>query len=286
MTEPRWIGYCHGCRRDDREVETRHDRAARSLCDTCATRAQPQAVGSPEPLLLTEVGVPVPVPVPVPSIEKQGLQERPDLRVELDRCEAGEVDANRVPTMALPSWATAAMRDVLDDLAFCSGVLRAAGDDGTVIYAVDWAARRVGRSGSTVSIALRALRRCGAIRLVKVLPRTERRHRAGSRVYAVTAPADVLPAEAGGIETGRAPAVHEDDEVRDVAAVRRAVADDAREVVEADDGVIAAGKGAGVGSGGAHDADRTPTHGGSDVGLITALAEAFDAVEISSEPRA
>jgi hypothetical protein len=77
------------------------------------------------------------------------------------------------------------MRQVLDHLAFCSGLLLAAGDDGTVIYAVDWAAKRLGLSGSTVSIALRRLRKCGAIRLVKVLPPVEQKRRAGSRVYAL-----------------------------------------------------------------------------------------------------
>src|SRR5690349_1779597 len=33
---PRWVGYCHGCRRTDREVETRYEHAARTLCDACA----------------------------------------------------------------------------------------------------------------------------------------------------------------------------------------------------------------------------------------------------------
>lgn len=35
MTTHRFIGHCHGCRRDDREVETRYDRGARTLCDRC-----------------------------------------------------------------------------------------------------------------------------------------------------------------------------------------------------------------------------------------------------------
>jgi hypothetical protein len=33
---PRWIGYCHGCQRDDREVQTRYERAAKTLCDECS----------------------------------------------------------------------------------------------------------------------------------------------------------------------------------------------------------------------------------------------------------
>lgn len=36
--EPRWIGHCHGCRRFDVEVETRWDRAAKTLCDRCYGR--------------------------------------------------------------------------------------------------------------------------------------------------------------------------------------------------------------------------------------------------------
>jgi hypothetical protein len=76
------------------------------------------------------------------------------------------------------------MHRVLDDLVFCSGLLLAAADDGTVIYAVDWAAKRLGLTGKTVSIALRRLRKCGAIRLVKVLPPVVQ-GRAGARVYAV-----------------------------------------------------------------------------------------------------
>src|SRR4051794_36248459 len=34
----RWVGYCHGCGRADREVETRYEHAARTLCDPCAGR--------------------------------------------------------------------------------------------------------------------------------------------------------------------------------------------------------------------------------------------------------
>jgi hypothetical protein len=36
--EPRWVGYCHGCRRFDVEVETRYDHGARTLCDWCCDR--------------------------------------------------------------------------------------------------------------------------------------------------------------------------------------------------------------------------------------------------------
>jgi hypothetical protein len=35
----RWNGYCHGCRRLDREVETHYERAAKTLCDACAGTA-------------------------------------------------------------------------------------------------------------------------------------------------------------------------------------------------------------------------------------------------------
>jgi hypothetical protein len=34
----RWTGYCHGCGRFDREVETRYEHAAKTLCDDCAGR--------------------------------------------------------------------------------------------------------------------------------------------------------------------------------------------------------------------------------------------------------
>src|SRR4051794_952336 len=36
MTAPRWTGYCHSCRRYDVDVETRYDRGAKPLCDTCS----------------------------------------------------------------------------------------------------------------------------------------------------------------------------------------------------------------------------------------------------------
>jgi DNA-binding transcriptional ArsR family regulator len=104
--------------------------------------------------------------------------------VLLDAYHAGKLEPVHVETQELPQWAKPSMRQVLDKLALCSGLLLAKGDDGTVIFAVDWAAERFGVSGSTVSIALRRLRKCGAIRLVKVLPPVESR-RAGARVYAV-----------------------------------------------------------------------------------------------------
>jgi len=153
----------------------------------------------------------------------------------LDRYAAGDTVAQRVQALPLPAWATLAMRHVFDDLLLCSGLLRAAGDDGTVIYAVDWAAARLRLSSSTVSVALRALRSCGAIRLVKVLPRTEARRRAGSRVYAIASPGDVLPARARPMEAARPDRVDERQEARDDAAVRQAVADDGREAGELDD---------------------------------------------------
>ena len=94
-------------------------------------------------------------------------------------------DVTRVEPKELPPWATPAMRQVLEHLALCAGKLLAAGDDGTVIYAVDWAAKRLPLSSSTVSTALRRLRKCGAIRIHKVLPPTDPRHRAGARVYVI-----------------------------------------------------------------------------------------------------
>lgn len=144
--------------------------------------ASPHSVTAPSP---------VDVPVPVPYLEG----ERADLDALLDR----DADVQRVEQKELPPWATPSMQQVLDHLAQCSGLLLAAGDDGTVIYAVEWAARRLGLSGKTVSIALRRLRKCGAIRLVKVLPPVPP-HTAGARVYAVVARRPKLEVLEGGAE--------------------------------------------------------------------------------------
>jgi hypothetical protein len=90
------------------------------------------------------------------------------------------------------------MRDVLADLAFCSALMLAGGGDGSVIYANDFAAARLKLSGSTVSIALRGLRKCGAVERKKRLPPTELdgKSRPGAWVYVV------LPREPVEVERG------------------------------------------------------------------------------------
>jgi Crp-like helix-turn-helix protein len=51
----RWLGYCHGCRRVDREIQTRYEHAAKTLCDACAglnrreRRHPPKPPGTPKP---------------------------------------------------------------------------------------------------------------------------------------------------------------------------------------------------------------------------------------------
>jgi DNA-binding transcriptional ArsR family regulator len=157
VNDPRWGWTCRDCVRINEGGHVVE-----------GANASPHSVTAPSP---------VAVPVPVPSI---GEEERADLDVLLDT----KADAVSLETVELSPRATPAMRRVLDDLAHCSGLLRAAGDDGTVIYAVDWAAKRLGLSSSTVSIALRRLRKFGAIRLVKMLPGVEN-GRAGARVYEV-----------------------------------------------------------------------------------------------------
>lgn len=229
MTGRRFVGHCHGCRRDDREVETRYDRGARTLCDVCAERTPPAPTHAPEPSgeealhspSAIAVPAPVHVPVPVPYLDpEEGDAERADLRVLLDLYAEARAPVERVPLPELPGWATSAMERVLRDVAFCSGLLRAAGDDGTVIYAVDWAAGRLGLSGKTVSVALRALRRCGALRLVRTLPPVEGedgRRRRGSRVYAVSP-----PVEGREVRPSLGPGAARDVEAGERAAVRPA----------------------------------------------------------------
>jgi hypothetical protein len=39
--EPRWIGFCHYCRRFDVEVQTRHAHGARTICDACCAGRPP-----------------------------------------------------------------------------------------------------------------------------------------------------------------------------------------------------------------------------------------------------
>lgn len=127
---------------------------------------------------------------------------RADLEVLIAEYKTAGVHAESLPVASLAHVhdprARASMHRVLTDLAFCSALLREAGDDGTVIYAVDWAARRLGLGSATVSRALKRLRACGAIRLVRVLPPTDDR-RAGSRVYALTAPGDAVTVEAAAV---------------------------------------------------------------------------------------
>jgi hypothetical protein len=104
--------------------------------------------------------------------------------VLLDAHKAGQLEPQKVETRELPEWATPSMRRVLEDLAFCSGLLLAKGDDGTVIYAVKPMAERLGISVGAMSIALKRLRRCEVVRIVKVLPKVVE-GRPGARVYAV-----------------------------------------------------------------------------------------------------
>ena len=120
----------------------------------------------------------------------------------LDAYEAGQLEPVHVETQELPRWATPSYKQVLDKLALCSGLLLAKGDDGTVMFAVDWAADRFGFSGSTVSTALRRLRLCGAIRLVKVLPPPDPKNPdcKGPRVYAVVSGRPNLQLVDGGAE--------------------------------------------------------------------------------------
>jgi hypothetical protein len=129
----------------------------------------------------------VPVPVPVPYLEG----ERADVRVLLDRYERGEIHADPAPTRELPAWVPPATRRVLVHMALCVALLLKYGgpaDDGTVIYAVDPMGARLGLAGKTVSVALKTLRNCGAVEIVKVLEPMEGRP-AGTRVYAVVEPA-------------------------------------------------------------------------------------------------
>lgn len=174
----------------------------------------------------------VEAPVPVPSIEEAGgRDERADLRVELDRYAAGDTAPRRIEAPPLPTWATRATRLVFADLLLCSGLLRAAGDDGTVMYGVDWAAARLRLSSSTVSVALRSLRCCGAIRQVKELPRMGT-HRAGLRVYTIASPGDGFPARPRGAETARPGRIDERQEVGNDVTVREAIPDDSWETRE------------------------------------------------------
>jgi hypothetical protein len=174
-------------------------------------------------------GSSVPVPVPVPYLDG----ERADLDELLNRHAKGQIRPETVPLPELPAYATDSMRRVLKHMALCVGLIRAEnapGDDGTVIYAVDWAARHVGLSGKTVSVALGKLRRCGAVRIVKVLDPMEPRQRAGSRVYAIESPGTdgTLPHSTGDVEAavGVRGAVHVHQphmEVVDDASVGNAV---------------------------------------------------------------
>ena len=223
-------------------------------------------------------GSSVDVPVPVPSVGEEELPgERADLEVQLDRYHAGDLHVEPPELPRLPEWATPAMERVLGDMVFCSTLLRTAGDDGTVIYAVDWAAKRLRLSGSTVSVALRRLRKCGAIRLVKVLPSLSE-NRAGSRVYAVAPPVDVLPPRPLAVEAGRSGdgRIHDRQEAGEHVAVREAISNDGRKVSEGDDGLCAAESGATVIG---HTAEITP-EGGYVAGVTGAHDEPEDTAPI------
>lgn len=195
----RWTKPCERCGSTRSAGHSNQHQAV--LCASCFFAPERRIEESKEqeqllpPPSLNDV-VQAPVPVPVPSIgAKSGnvdLEERADLRVLLDAYEGAPVEL--LPLPELPGWATPVTHRVLQDMALCSGLLRAAGDDGTVIYAVDWAAARLGLSSSTVSVALRALRHCGAIRVSKVLP-SMGDGRAGSRVYALVLPAEPVSVE-------------------------------------------------------------------------------------------
>jgi hypothetical protein len=193
-------------------------------------------------------GSDVPAPAPVPSFcwfrGDLGPDERLNLQVLLEMWEQeGRTEFPRSELPDLPPGLRPSVGRVRDDLAFCSDLLRAAGDDGTVYYAVDWAAGRLGLSSGAVSEALRTLRQRRLVRLVKTLPRVEGR-RAGGRIYAVAKarfPGGALAVEADLAGSGR---VDERQEARERVPVRQAVADDCREVAEGDGRLGASGDGA------------------------------------------
>lgn len=76
-TSPRWVGYCAYCHRDDREVETRNEHYAKTLCDDCAAkpRREPSANGLEAPRPARKRSKPSPTPDSPVSTDADTLAE-------------------------------------------------------------------------------------------------------------------------------------------------------------------------------------------------------------------
>lgn len=134
---------------------------------------------------LSNHGDPAPVTAtaPAPFKSRPLDDERADLDWLLHTKEHPQVTVPKFDWIADPR-ARASTEQVYAHMAMCSQLLRDAGDDGTVIYAVDWAARHTGISSPTVSRALRRLRQAELIEIVRTLE-PESNDRMGTRVYRV-----------------------------------------------------------------------------------------------------
>ena len=125
-------------------------------------------------------GHPAPVTAPAPCSPRKSVQEeyKEEKRADLDwllfQHEQSEkpIAAPKAPNL---EWirdprSRESARLVLELLMLSSELLKAEGEDGTVIYAVDWVGLHLGIAGETVSRALRRLESAGLIELVKELP--------------------------------------------------------------------------------------------------------------------
>jgi hypothetical protein len=184
----RFTGHCHACRRDDREVETRYDHGARTLCDDCASRATNHAEGS----LQSAVSGPGPGP---------GTRERdlPLVYELLGLWRAGKIKPVPVRLGRLPEHATEPMRLIADDIALRLGLLLAEGVTRALPYARSEAVRAgyIQTKGGA-SYALRRLVDEDVIRCVGEMPKLGKGNGTGLFVPPGWRPVDPLAVELAG----------------------------------------------------------------------------------------
>jgi hypothetical protein len=190
----RWVGFCHGCQRDDVEVEPRSDRHEKTLCDRCAEHRPVLLKTSPIYGNDTLTTPPRPRPETLPlqgnetrtrtrtrdyqqvrrTREEPQAAETPAETAEVDELlsdyETGKIAPAPIRLRELPPGATAALEKVRADFMLVAGLRLAVDDPRPVPYGCEWVAERVKLSKPHVARILKELVALGVIRYVGNMP--------------------------------------------------------------------------------------------------------------------
>lgn len=237
----RWVGHCHGCRRDGANVETRYEHGARPLCDECAARARScssNRSASPTSAVKTsDVGR---------CLTKPAKGEVGDL---LKAWRAGEKIPERVARNPLPADAPDKVRRVAELFLVVIGLRRGELIDAPVMFTERWVAEQPELEGVSHATAGRAILKLRSaeyafVYVADVLPAKAKNERPTFLYELCPVPAVSVERGAGVVGEADEPEMELVDE--SLVAGTELAADDGREVREGDSGAAAARGGAGV----------------------------------------